>query len=107
MEAAGLMTEYECLVIRGISDYGDSHKNDTWHYYAAATAAAFAKELLYSVGPEMPARDVLQRASGQQSSPLGSSHAYGNQAAASNSSVGDGIQQTRGGTISASNLNIS
>ena len=46
MEAAGLMDSFPCLVIRGICDYADSHKNDTWQRYAAATAAAFAKEFL-------------------------------------------------------------
>ncbi|KAL4887774.1 nucleoside phosphorylase domain-containing protein [Aspergillus ambiguus] len=46
MEAAGLMNTFPCLVIRGISDYADSHKNDDWQGYAAATAAAYAKELL-------------------------------------------------------------
>lgn len=46
MEAAGLMDSFPCLVIRGICDYADSHKNDRWQRYAAATAAAFAKELL-------------------------------------------------------------
>lgn len=46
MEAAGLMDRFPCLVIRGISDYADSHKNDNWRRYAAATAAAYAKELL-------------------------------------------------------------
>ncbi|KAH6625498.1 ankyrin repeat protein, partial [Boeremia exigua] len=45
MEAAGLMNNFPCLVIRGISDYADSHKNDRWQPYAAATAAAYAKEL--------------------------------------------------------------
>ncbi|KAL4972502.1 purine and uridine phosphorylase [Aspergillus desertorum] len=49
MEAAGLMNAFPCLVIRGISDYADYHKNDIWHGYAAATAAAAAKEVLYSV----------------------------------------------------------
>ncbi|KAI1745211.1 hypothetical protein F4680DRAFT_404664 [Xylaria scruposa] len=47
MEAAGLMDSFPCLVIRGISDYSDSHKNKRWQQYAAATAAAYAKELLY------------------------------------------------------------
>ncbi|TIA39333.1 hypothetical protein D6C78_03381, partial [Aureobasidium pullulans] len=47
MEAAGLMNNFPCLVIRGVSDYSDSHKNDGWQRYAAATAAAFAKDLLY------------------------------------------------------------
>ncbi|KAH7187735.1 WD40-repeat-containing domain protein [Fusarium oxysporum] len=46
MEAAGLMDRFPCLVIRGICDYADSHKNDRWQRYAAATAAAFAVELL-------------------------------------------------------------
>ncbi|EWC44494.1 hypothetical protein DRE_06762 [Drechslerella stenobrocha 248] len=46
MEVAGVATELPCITIRGISDYADSHKNDRWHMYAAATAAATAKELL-------------------------------------------------------------
>ncbi|KAH6665243.1 Pfs domain protein [Halenospora varia] len=54
MEAAGLMDNFPCLVVRGICDYADSHKNKQWQGYAAATAAAYAKELL-SV---MPASQV-------------------------------------------------
>lgn len=46
MEAAGLMNDFPCLVIRGICDYADSHKNKAWQPYAAATAAAFARVLL-------------------------------------------------------------
>jgi nucleoside phosphorylase len=46
MEAAGLMDRFPCLVIRGICDYSDSHKNKEWQGYAAAAAAAFAKEVL-------------------------------------------------------------
>lgn len=46
MEAAGLMDHFPCLVIRGICDYSDSHKNKQWQAYAAAVAAAYAKELL-------------------------------------------------------------
>ncbi|KAL7907040.1 ankyrin repeat-containing domain protein [Trichoderma velutinum] len=56
MEAAGLMNDFPCLVIRGICDYADSHKNKTWQEYAAAIAAAFAKELLMVV----PAHAVEQ-----------------------------------------------
>jgi nucleoside phosphorylase len=44
--AAGLMNIFPCLVVRGICDYADSHKNDRWERYAAAVAAAYAKELL-------------------------------------------------------------
>ncbi|KAL5047116.1 nucleoside phosphorylase domain-containing protein [Aspergillus fruticulosus] len=54
MEAAGLMNNFPCIVIRGISDYADSHKNDRWQRYAAATAAAYAKELLAFV----PSQDL-------------------------------------------------
>lgn len=46
MEAAGLMDRLPCLVIRGIGDYADSHKNAVWQGYAAATAAAYAREVL-------------------------------------------------------------
>jgi nucleoside phosphorylase len=46
MEAAGLMDSFPCLVIRGICDYADTHKNKRWQGYAARTAAACAKEVL-------------------------------------------------------------
>ncbi|KAK0355679.1 hypothetical protein LTR02_006900 [Friedmanniomyces endolithicus] len=52
MEAAGLMNTFPCMVIRGICDYGDSHKNDDWQRYAALAAAAFAKEFLGIVDAE-------------------------------------------------------
>ncbi|KAF5984602.1 Pfs domain-containing protein [Fusarium coicis] len=46
MEAAGIANTMPYLVVRGISDYCDGNKNDDWHEYAAATAAAYAKLLL-------------------------------------------------------------
>lgn len=46
MEAAGLMDSFPCVVVRGVCDYADSHKNKRWQPYAAATAACYAKELL-------------------------------------------------------------
>ncbi|UKZ50300.1 hypothetical protein TrVGV298_004557 [Trichoderma virens] len=63
-EAAGLMNSFPCLVIRGICDYADSHKNKTWQKHAAAVAAAYTKELLGCVQPsdverERPIRDIL------------------------------------------------
>ncbi|KAK6525188.1 hypothetical protein TWF694_005334 [Orbilia ellipsospora] len=45
MEAAGLVG-FPAVVVRGICDYADSNKNDDWQEYAAAVAAACAKELL-------------------------------------------------------------
>jgi nucleoside phosphorylase len=56
MEAAGLIDNFPCIVIRGICDYADSHKNKDWQEHAAAVAAAFAKELLSVV----PAQEVEQ-----------------------------------------------
>jgi nucleoside phosphorylase len=46
METAGLNDICPCLTIRGICDYSDSHKSKEWQGYAAATAAAFAREFL-------------------------------------------------------------
>jgi len=49
MEAAGLMNSFSCLVIRGICDYADTHKNKRWQPYAAAVAVACAKAVLLLV----------------------------------------------------------
>ncbi|KAL5001020.1 hypothetical protein BDV10DRAFT_199592 [Aspergillus recurvatus] len=51
MEAAGLMDQLPCLVIRGVSDYCDSHKNKEWQGYAALSAVAYARALLEVNGP--------------------------------------------------------
>ncbi|KAL5866298.1 hypothetical protein ACKVWL_011554 [Pyricularia oryzae] len=51
MEAAGVDAGRPCLVIRGISDYADSHKGDVWRFYAAGNAAVFARELLSKIPP--------------------------------------------------------
>ena len=52
MEAAGLMNSFPCLVIRGISDYADDHKNNAWQAYAALTAAAYTKDRLMEIQPQ-------------------------------------------------------
>ncbi|KAI8724397.1 hypothetical protein NCS52_00008900 [Fusarium sp. LHS14.1] len=49
MEAAGLLNEWPCLVIRGISNYANSHKNGNWKRYAAMAAAAYARMSLLKV----------------------------------------------------------
>lgn len=49
MEAAGLINTFPCLVVRGICDYSDSHKNKEWQGYAAMAAAAYAKALLQRI----------------------------------------------------------
>ncbi|KAI7770093.1 hypothetical protein LZL87_014294 [Fusarium oxysporum] len=65
MEAAGVMNHFPCLVIRGICDYADSHKNKDWQEHAAIVAAALAKELLQHVQAgdierERPIKDIIQ-----------------------------------------------
>jgi nucleoside phosphorylase len=51
MEAAGLMNNFPCLIVRGVCDYSDSHKNKEWQGYAAMVAAAYVKDLLRKIPP--------------------------------------------------------
>lgn len=48
MEGSGVWERFpsSCLIIKGVCDYADSHKNKEWQAYAAATAAACAKAFL-------------------------------------------------------------
>ncbi|KAI1038079.1 hypothetical protein LB503_012034 [Fusarium chuoi] len=46
MEGAGIWDEVLCIIVKGICDYADSHKNKTWQDFAAATAASVAKAIL-------------------------------------------------------------
>jgi hypothetical protein len=62
IEAAGLMNDFPCIVIRGICDYADSGKEKTWQEYAAAVAAAYAKELLGCVQPSVVNAEFLAKA---------------------------------------------
>jgi nucleoside phosphorylase len=57
IEAAGLMNDFPCIVIRGICDYADSYKNDKWQKYAALAAAAYAKEFLVYLSLEQTSRE--------------------------------------------------
>lgn len=50
-EAAGVMNHFKCLIIRGICNYSDSHRNSDWQGYAAMTAAAYAKDVLGVIAP--------------------------------------------------------
>ncbi|EED11479.1 conserved hypothetical protein [Talaromyces stipitatus ATCC 10500] len=59
MEAAGLMDELPTLVIRGICDYCDSHKQKQWQGYAALTAAAYAKLLLLAIPVSRPDANLM------------------------------------------------
>jgi nucleoside phosphorylase len=52
MEAAGLINHFPCLVIRGVCDYADSHKNEEWQGYAAMAATVYTKDLLCRIVPQ-------------------------------------------------------
>ncbi|TFB05114.1 hypothetical protein CCMA1212_002415 [Trichoderma ghanense] len=46
MEGAGVWEETPCIVVKGVCDYADCHKNKKWQNFAAATAAAASKAIL-------------------------------------------------------------
>ena len=43
---AGWSLDRDVMIVRGICDYCDEHKNDVWQAYAALTAAAYARSLI-------------------------------------------------------------
>ncbi|HKT00707.1 MAG TPA: hypothetical protein VJT31_14345 [Rugosimonospora sp.] len=62
MEASGIAEGAaqhgrEWMVVRGVSDYCDSTKNDQWHGWAALVAAAYVRALLAECRPFAPVRD--------------------------------------------------
>ncbi|KAJ4855360.1 tetratricopeptide repeat domain-containing protein [Trichoderma breve] len=59
-EAAGALADFPCLVIRGISDYCDSHKNNNWHGFAAAAAAAYARRLFFHMPTEIEEETAIK-----------------------------------------------
>ncbi|KKO99139.1 hypothetical protein THAR02_08751 [Trichoderma harzianum] len=49
MEGAGVWDELPCIIVKGVSEYGDGHKTKTWaewQHFAAATAASVAMALV-------------------------------------------------------------
>lgn len=58
-EAAGALNDFPCLVVRGVSDYCDSHKNNIWQGFAAAAAAAYARQLFFHMPVEQETLSTL------------------------------------------------
>ncbi|KAG9952733.1 purine and uridine phosphorylase, partial [Aureobasidium melanogenum] len=63
MEGAGVWDNLPCIVVKGVCDYSDSHKNKMWQNYAAATAASATKAFLdhwtprqHNIIPAAPSR---------------------------------------------------
>ncbi|KAL6887988.1 nucleoside phosphorylase domain-containing protein [Trichoderma evansii] len=84
MEAAGLMNNFPCVVIRGICDYADSHAGKKWQNYAAAVAAACTKTLL-GVVPEREVRNLQSVQDSIAFSSIRTSRGYDTQNHAANS----------------------
>ncbi|KAJ2894497.1 uncharacterized protein MKZ38_007499 [Zalerion maritima] len=72
MEAPGIWARFggNCLVVKSVCDYADSHKNKLWQGYSAATAAACTRSLVLGLPvtmmktlPEIPVlnKDVVVR----------------------------------------------
>ncbi|KAH8700436.1 hypothetical protein BGW36DRAFT_425259 [Talaromyces proteolyticus] len=53
MEGVGICDSLRCIIIKGVSDYADSHKNKAWQEYAAASAASCTKAFLEVMGKTM------------------------------------------------------
>lgn len=91
MEAAGMATEFPYIVIRGISDYADSHKNDAWQLYAAAAAAACTKELLSYLDPILSKEDAASENNSQKDGKAAITHS---------TFTGRGVQNSGSGNFS-------
>jgi nucleoside phosphorylase len=77
MEGAGVWDEVPCIVIKGVCDYADSHKNKRWQDFAAATAASAAKALLERyTQTDKPPRSRLTEQAGIEASTESSFHAH-------------------------------
>ena len=68
MEASGLRTELGWLVVRGICNYCDSHKNVAWQDHAAAMAAEYTRQLLCMVSRLKPEEDPSTSAESKSAS---------------------------------------
>ncbi|KZL86167.1 phosphorylase superfamily protein [Colletotrichum incanum] len=88
MEGAGAWDEVPCVVVKGVCDYADSHKNKDSQDYAAATAASVARAMLewYVVGD-----GSVTRALG-----AGQERGSGGGRTISNNSFGNNIQIMQG-----------
>ncbi|KAL3468895.1 hypothetical protein BJX99DRAFT_242540 [Aspergillus californicus] len=46
MEGAGVYPSLQCVIVKGVCDYADSHKDKLWQCFAAGSAAACMKSIL-------------------------------------------------------------
>ncbi|EJT72394.1 hypothetical protein GGTG_09260 [Gaeumannomyces tritici R3-111a-1] len=86
MEGAGAWEVLSCLVVKGICDYADSHKNKHWQNFAAATAASVAVAILEQYEPP---DDMTGRSGASRQGPVTTvTHNYGGQSGNSHNILG-------------------
>lgn len=61
MESAGLWEYLPTVIVKGVCDYADSHKNKLWQDYAAASAAACTRAVL-DLWDRSPERSIAPQA---------------------------------------------
>jgi len=67
MEGSGVSAAFEStVIIKGVCDYSDSHKNKDWQIYAAVTAAACTRAFLDLMGRNIPSmgRQIIKKTQG-------------------------------------------
>ncbi|KAF6811252.1 pfs domain-containing protein [Colletotrichum sojae] len=100
MEGAGVWDQVPCIVVKGVCDYADSHKNKKWQPHAAAAAAAVAKALLdLYIKTDKPG-DVRPTSNEPASGVVGTSHRFHNTRSGSqyiHTGTGDQNNNTGGG----------
>ncbi|KAF1352616.1 P-loop containing nucleoside triphosphate hydrolase protein [Delphinella strobiligena] len=67
MEGAGTWEVFGTVVVKGVVDYADSHKNKEWRLYPAARAALCAKALIREI--ELPDVPTEPRTAGAETPP--------------------------------------
>lgn len=97
MEGAGVFDETPCVVVKGVCDYADSHKNKKWQDFAAATAACVTRALLEQYPKTDDDTSRLQHAA-ESSSPAGAGGSVVFNGNVSGRNVVSGINHSGGGT---------
>jgi len=49
IEAAGALANFPYIIICGILNYYNLHKNNQWHRYTAAAAAVYTRQLFFHI----------------------------------------------------------
>jgi hypothetical protein len=59
MEGAGVWQYLPTIIVKGVSDYADSHKSKDWQGYSAITAAACTKAVIEEWSIQRPLKALI------------------------------------------------